>query len=153
MSWTPHYTGEPHALAGVLSGALPFTPHDPNYGALNPTGAPVEGVALAFGPVLTPLPEADACYEESLRFVWAAGTNLTASQVTAPEGWSVVDVTATSNWPGTTVLLVSPPSFRGLSVTVNFGGATVWRVVAQTEWRGEPADLIVELGDGPGGAS
>src|SRR5690554_2547530 len=116
MTWTPHYTEEPHAFAQDLAGALPFTPHEPNQGPLRGTG--VTGlVTLEFQPVLTPSP--DACLVESIKHVWLYGRNLTAARVTAPEGWTVMDALALEAWPGTSVLLVSPPEHRDLSVTIN----------------------------------
>lgn len=147
MSWTPHYTNEPHAYASVLTGPLPFTPHEENRGRLRGqafTGSPV---ALEFEPVLTPTP--DACLVESIKHVWLFGRNLTAARVTPPEGWVAVDVHALAGWPGTCVQLVSPPDFQGRSVTLAIGAAAQ-RAVALMEWRGTPNDITIVVEDDDG---
>lgn len=156
MSWTPNLTGlasEPHSYPAVIPPApLPFTPYAPNRDAMRGMDITVEAVTLVFQPVLAAIP--DECFTESIKRVWINGPRLQAGQVTAPPGWQVVDVTATAGWPGTTVEIISPTAFEGLTVALDLGGANVRRIVAQTEWRGEPGMVVFEDDDGgPGGVS
>lgn len=60
----------------------------------------------------------------------------------------VTRVEALRGWPGTVFEAVSPTAFRGLSVPVDFSGATVARVVGLVEWRGVPSATVLVL-DGP----
>lgn len=144
MSWSPHYVGEPHSFAQLLDGALPFTPYEPNRGALN-GGVIAETVELVFTGVLEALPEGEECYSESILAVWVNARRLVGESLSFPVGWVVMDVTATVGWPGSTVLALSPAEFVGLSVTVGFGGQSVRRVVALTEWRGVPGSPVIEF--------
>lgn len=149
MSWTPNVTGldsEPHAFSSILGGVLPFTPFAGNRGELLPPSTVVESVMLTFSPVLQPVPE--SCLVESIKRIWVNGPELVSGLVSAAGGWSIQDVTALINWPGTTVELISPEDFEGLAVLVNFGGAQVTRVLAQTEWRGDTGEVFVEVGGG-----
>lgn len=157
MTWTPNYSGEPHAYAQVLTGDLPFTPDPGNFGELERSVTTQNEVTLTFEGALVALPADEDCLVESIRAVWVNGRRLSADSMAFPEGWTVVDVTATSNWPGSTVMATSPPEFEGLTVEVDFGGQGVRRVVALTEWRGEPGSPVIEVeveggGGGPGDA-
>lgn len=143
MIWTPNYAGEPYSFPEGLSGGLiPFTPHDPNRGALQADGAASGVASVTFQSVL--IPTGEECLEESIKLIWLFGRRLRAENVTIPdEDWEAWDVTNLPDWPGTCVQLISPPEFRGRVVTLGLDGVT--RMVALMEWRGEPPDITVDL--------
>lgn len=151
MSWTPNYDDDPYAYAGVLSGVVPFTPHEENRGPLERAAQSQGEHTLTFSAVLNDVPAAESCLTESLKIVWLNGRRLNAARITFPAGWAVSDVTATSGWPGTTVQAVSPAPFEGLEVEVDLGGQPVRRVVALTEWRGAPGSPVIDVESNGGG--
>lgn len=154
MSWTPTYSGEPYSFAATLDGVVPFTPHATNFGELEKATERPGAVTLTFQSVLEEVTE--ACFTESLQRVWINGARLKANSVTFPAGWTVIELEAMAGWPGTCLEAVSPASFTGLSVEVDFGNAAVRRVVALTEWRGNPTTPVILVdpeggGGDPGG--
>lgn len=148
MSWVPNYDGEPYAFAQALSGPVPFTPHSPNQGELRGVGISGDSLSYTFESVLIPVPE--PCLVESIKHVWVYGIRLTAADVSAPGGWLVRNVTGPVAWPGTCVMLTSPPHHRGRSLVMSLGSAAI-RMVALMEWRGEPNRVVIIIENGGGG--
>lgn len=149
--WTPITAGDPYAQAAVLNAAIPFTPVMGNRGPLTDTPTPTGVVNLSFPAVLGDPPE--ACWAECIHAIWVNGEAIRAADTTAPPGWLVTDITSVAGWPGTTLEVRSPTVFLGLSVTLDFAGALVRRIVALTEWRGEPSAPSFTVTPGGGGGT
>lgn len=152
--WFPNHASNrsPHSRLNnqqVLSGVVPFDPHEPDYGRLSRATVTHSGsTELMFTTALRAIPAGQDCFTESIQSVFILFRGEGA--VTPPdEDWDVVELEARPGWPGVAFLLNSPPEFEGLTVTVGITGNAL-RVLSLNEWRGEGCPGSGEPDPGPG---